>query len=402
MRGGLLGLDMARYAQMAGAGRQQAPQAPPQQPQRPEQPRVSGWRVFDRVLGGRTVTDALDMERERSRAEALRPQMEERDARIRAAVSAMGPQAEIAYALDPEGFGSQVAEQFGTDVLASGSILARDGAAVVGAPVIERFDDRFGSMDPLNPGAGAQFSAPRGPTRDEINVAFSNDTARFEAENPVLGAGATWVGADGAPRARGYIAPVNVADATDLIDPLTGQPIYQNQRDAPMVSGLSDADQAAVARAEDTIARLEGSIGRATSFVDLIERGELNLGPIENLVSQGRNLAGQSDPNSRNYVALRQWAEEARNAILQSATGPQTEGDALRALNTILSGTTDARVVQQALRQYTASYGPLIDVNRRDIERRTTQGGQSGAAQGDSAPDRAALLAEARRRGLIQ
>ena len=77
---------------------------------------------------------------------------------------------------------AEVAESYGMryrpTTTAAGSITSYgpgQNDPRVSAPVIERFDDRYGVMDPLNPDKGVQYTDQRGPTRSE-------DTARFNAE----------------------------------------------------------------------------------------------------------------------------------------------------------------------------------------------------------------------------
>jgi hypothetical protein len=107
---------------------------------------------------------------------------------------------------------------------ASGSITSYgpgEGARRVAAPVVERFDDRFGSFDPLNPQAGAQYTAPRGPTESERIAATVAETGRINALN------------------------VPVAANTDLVDPTTGRQIYQGFR-APEVSSVPQGGSLAI------------------------------------------------------------------------------------------------------------------------------------------------------------
>lgn len=335
----------------------------------PARQRVSGWRVLDRVLGGETISGGLDSERERLRQEALRPTMEARQAELRQIVASLPPAAQVAYALNPEKFGENLAEQFGVTTTSAGGRSDVLGFGTgVSAPTFTLNGDTIVRND-LNGGSTPTFK--RGPT-------YAEETARFNAENPVLAANSTWVGPDGQPRATGYIAP----DVTTLqpggealVTDANGQVVnrYASAQPKPM----SDADQRAVAEAEGNIARLDNATGRARGIMESIRSGALNLGPVANLVSGGRNAIGQSDANSLAYADLKNWAEEARNAILQSANGVQTEGDALRALNVILSGTNDERLVMQALERYVAAQGRIREVYQRDIARRQPQGGAS-------------------------
>ncbi|MCF1193436.1 hypothetical protein LRR18_17740, partial [Mangrovimonas sp. AS39] len=72
-----------------GAASQVAPQAAPR--------RTNGWRVLDRVLGGSTITDALDTER-------ARPQLMEEVARKRAREEEEDALARRVFADDERGY----------------------------------------------------------------------------------------------------------------------------------------------------------------------------------------------------------------------------------------------------------------------------------------------------------
>jgi hypothetical protein len=204
---------------------------------------------------------------------------------------------------------------------------------------------------------------------------------------------------------------VPVGPNTDLVNPVSGQAIYQGYR-APdiqnvaaggealvfndgVLSGrvastqarpLSDADQTAIARADNQIVSLDTSLARAAAIEGQIARNELNLGVLENTGSGLRNLAGMSNQNSLNYDALLAWAKEARNAILQANTGVQTDQDAIRELDTILSSTRDERIVTAALRRFQEARSATRAALQRDIQRRqggaapVSGGGQAGPA----------------------
>lgn len=81
----------------------------------------------------------------------------------------------------------------------------------------------------------------------------------------------------------------------------------------------------------------------------MIEEGKLQLGPWQNLVSKGQNFAGMSDENSRNFASFNATLEKARNDSLRLNKGVQTEGDAVRAWNELLSNINDPALVKQRL-----------------------------------------------------
>lgn len=92
-----------------------------------------------------------------------------------------------------------------------------------------------------------------------------------------------------------------------------------------------------------------------------IEDGGLSLGPVDNLISEGRNYVGRSSENSRNYQSFKATLERLRNESLRLNKGVQTDGDAQRAWNELLTNINDPQGVAQRLREIDA-------INRRAIE----------------------------------
>jgi hypothetical protein len=89
-----------------------------------------------------------------------------------------------------------------------------------------------------------------------------------------------------------------------------------------------------------------------------ITDGSLKVGPVKNLVSKGRNVAGMSDENSRNFQSFTATLEKLRNDSLKLNKGVQTEGDAVRAWNEILTNINDPEVVKKRL-------GEVDKINQR-------------------------------------
>jgi hypothetical protein len=113
----------------------------------------------------------------------------------------------------------------------------------------------------------------------------------------------------------------------------------------PMSSGVQSKE-------DEDIADVQ-SIQSVNTQIDQIlgdlESGSLELGPINNLVSRGQNLAGLSTPGSRNFAILEATLEKLRNDSLRLNKGVQTEGDAIRAWNEITKYVTDPKVVAEQL-----------------------------------------------------
>lgn len=404
-RYGLLSPDVMSLIQQ-GASRQVPP---PQAPAAPRRERVSGWRVFDRVLGGQTVTEGLDAERTRLEAERMRPQLEAETARIAALVRAMPADAQIAYALNPEKFGEALSSRSEGRVLDQGDVYMSGETPGYAAP----FEAAPGSsvFDPRNPSApiavaaqenkvaGGALVSPdgrvlyRGPAVE--GVAGTADA--FYTPEIAQGAGG------GAPRVVREARPdsVTVAPGGEVIS-LNPDGSVASRVGSTQARPMSDADQSAVARAENTLAQNRVARGRAAQFRRQLARGELNLGPMTNGISGLRNMTGRSDANSLNYDALMNWAKEARDAILAANTGVQTDGDAVRALERIISTPNDERVVSAALQRFEESQAATAQVFERDIQRRSSAPAPAAAPAAPAGISREAAIAEARRRGLIR
>lgn len=230
----------------------------------PQRERVSGWRVLDRVLGGQTVTGGLDAERARLSAEAMRPQMEARQAQLRALAESMGPAALIAFDTNPEKFGESLAEQYSPQVIAAGGVQSVIGSGNrVSAPRDMEFGDSLVRTDPLQP--APQTLMQRGPT-------FGEETARLNANNPINVApgGRAVDPRTGAVIAEGAPRVFSAADATQLYTE-DGGLMAENRRDAPPVDPraaqqAAGTANAALERIRNTRAKVNEALGDANGM----------------------------------------------------------------------------------------------------------------------------------------
>lgn len=354
----------------------------------PRRGRVNPLRVASRfILGGEDPFQASDAERARLEAEAQRPQLLARQSRIQSYVDTLPPELQLAFAANPEKLGEAMASRAEGRVLDQGDVYLSGetpgyAAPFEAAPGSSVFDPRHpdapvATAPQENKVAGGALVDPsgrvlyRGPQVE--GVAATADA--YVTPEIAQGAGG------GAPAIARLARPdaVNLAPGGEVVQlgpdgTVTGRVASTSQR--PM----SDADQAAVARAENALAQNRVARGRATQFRQQISAGDLNLGPVTNFVGGLRNAAGRSNPNSLNLDALLNWAKEARDSILMANTGVQTDGDAVRALERIISTPNDERVVSAALQRFEESQAATAEVFERDIARR--QGGAQSAPAG--------------------
>lgn len=343
--------DQAAQAQ-AMQQMQPGPQAPAQRQ------RVSALNVLGRAFAP-NITGALDTERARLQAEADRPgqlAMSQENERI---ARALGPQALLALRTNAPELGKGLSGLYSPTTTAAGGVSTVFGTGQqVEAPRVLEFGNDLVQAGPIS---GTRTLATRGPSYAEqaqmskAERDAANDAARLELDYQRLG-----------------------QDQSQFDQRLNFDQTRQEERP------LSAADRKAIDEADINITRLSSSVNRARQIQQQIQNGELNLGPVTNLVSGVRNATGQSNANSLNYDALQAWAKAARNAALSANTGVQTDRDAIRELDTILSGTRDEARVTAALQRYIDLNSATAEAIQRGVERRTAGRGQ--ASPGSAPP----------------
>jgi hypothetical protein len=118
-----------------------------------------------------------------------------------------------------------------------------------------------------------------------------------------------------------------------------------NQRTAggaalpPRLQTAEDEDIGAIQTVQSINAQLDAIEGQ-------IDSGELDLGPVNNLISRGMNYAGASNEGSINFATMMSTLEKMRNDSLILNKGVQTEGDAVRAWNALIANVNDPDVVK--------------------------------------------------------
>lgn len=266
-------------------------QTPP--PAAPQRGRVSGLRVFDAVLGGKTISEGIDADRARLEAEAMRPQQMQRMAQLRGLAESMGPAAMIAFETNPEAFGAQLAEQYAPQVIAAGGVQSVIGSgARVSAPRDMEFGDSLVRTDPLQP--APQTLMQRGPT-------FAEETGRMTAEKPIeLSPGTIALNRDGSQFGQGAPRVFSAGDGVDLVQEGAGR-IYSNPKDAPV--GAARPQQAV--EIEGRLASLQSEVVPVIDRMEgLLRSGDVITGigaPQRLLAAKAR--AAMGDESARRQVA---------------------------------------------------------------------------------------------------
>jgi len=329
---------------------QQSPASGPQAPAQRE--RVSALNVLFRGLAP-NLSGALDTERTRLQTEADRPaalaiaQENERIAR------ALGPQALLALRTNGEALGEGLAAQYKPTTTAAGGVSTIFGTGQqIEAPRVLEFGNDLVQTGPIS---GTRTLATRGPSYAE-----EAQIARIEADQ------------------RQADARLNLDERRLEQD--------QGQFDARLGYDQSRQEARPLTRfQEKQVEEYYGdidAIGSTNSEIDridnLIESGELNLGPVTNATSQALNALGISTPNSANFAEFQSTVQKLVNDSLRLNKGVQTEGDAQRAATEILRNPRDERVVRAQLRR-------LRELNERALRFRQgrlseLEGGSRGGA----------------------
>ncbi|WP_426115913.1 hypothetical protein [Pseudomonas sp. DSP3-2-2] len=119
-----------------------------------------------------------------------------------------------------------------------------------------------------------------------------------------------------------------------------------------------------------------------------LESGALVLGPWENAVSASRNAIGASDENSKNYASLNSTLEKLRNQSLALNKGTQTDGDAQRAWNELVTNIKDPGIVRQRLAEISQLNMRAASLRGAMLNnRRTSQGAKSLSVDSILGPD---------------
>jgi hypothetical protein len=111
----------------------------------------------------------------------------------------------------------------------------------------------------------------------------------------------------------------------------------------------------------DKVNVAQGLEAGMNKFVSQIDGGQLDLGLMANLESMARNNVGMSTEQSRNLGSFKTQLERLRNESLRLNSGVQTDGDAQRAWNELISSISDPQFVRQRLTE-------IAEINRKGAQ----------------------------------
>lgn len=101
---------------------------------------------------------------------------------------------------------------------------------------------------------------------------------------------------------------------------------------------------------------------------DQVTSGKLKLGMVENVIGSAKNFLGASDESSRNLQTFKATMERLRNDSLRLNKGVQTDGDAQRAWNELMTNINDPEVVKQRLAEIQKINERAVNIRRMNVD----------------------------------
>jgi hypothetical protein len=128
------------------------------------------------------------------------------------------------------------------------------------------------------------------------------------------------------------------------------------------IKPLSTGDIKMITEAKTRVNDYDYNINKIDDFLAKIEDGKLNFGLLNNLKETVLVSSGKAKEATTNKVAFEQWAKNSVNTLLLKAKGTQTEGDAKRAGEQVLSAL--ARNDTEAVKASLQGFKEILDTQR--------------------------------------
>lgn len=132
----------------------------------------------------------------------------------------------------------------------------------------------------------------------------------------------------------------------------------------PLPQGVQTAEDADI----KVIQGAGGINGQLGQYAELIDKGELNLGPGNNFLSGVQNTAGYSSVGSQNYALFVADLERLRNESLRLNSGPQTDTDARNAWNELIVNINDPKVVKRQIARIQDLNNKAVGFKKQSID----------------------------------
>lgn len=167
------------------------------------------------------------------------------------------------------------------------------------------------------------------------------------------------------------VQPQPKPPAGTMIDPDTGE-IVSSAVARPMPQAAIENQNSLI----DQIQGLRQAQTAANNALAQIESGKLDLGLVNNAIATARNYAGIGDEETANLAAFKSNLETMRNSILLLHKGVQTEGDAQRAMNQIVSNINSPEVVRTQLQRLNELNRQAEQIKQFQLQRSTENFGR--------------------------
>lgn len=120
------------------------------------------------------------------------------------------------------------------------------------------------------------------------------------------------------------------------------------------IKPLTTGDIKMITDSKSRVSDYDYNIKKIDDFINKIDDGKLNFGMLNNIKETVLIGSGKAKEAAQNKVAFEQWAKNSVNALLLKAKGTQTEGDAKRAAEQIVSALSrnDPEAVKTSLQGF--------------------------------------------------
>jgi hypothetical protein len=154
-----------------------------------------------------------------------------------------------------------------------------------------------------------------------------------------------------------------LASKGTMIDPDTGYITTQPVNKPLPVGALKMQDEII-----DAFSAAKSAQDLSQSLINKIDSGTLDLGPTSNLAYKVQNFAGASTPKSQAFGDMQTSIEKLRNDTLRLNKGVQTEGDAVRAMNEVISSANDPQLFKVNMEKLNAVNTRAAEIQRQKVD----------------------------------
>lgn len=169
----------------------------------------------------------------------------------------------------------------------------------------------------------------------------------------------------------------------------------EKQAKAQQVKAMPASIRKEVDALQEQVDVFSNNISDVSNIVKLLDENKVKFSPGDNLESFLRTVFNNSDEASRVKSDLRSSVEGMRNAILQGNKGTQTEGDAQRAADEILSAIdkNDTATVYRRLQVLQTKFDRAMQQRKKRLDNYYSAYGEKTPGGADIAPEAAPMQA---------